>query len=110
MSQRQKMRQRRAKEEQKREKKIDEVNERQIGKIMSRSANIDMTSNRHFPMVIVFRFKIFFFYIGFPISVEVMSHHHSMVMIHHWSQQVHQLLVIYLCRQYKLQPVPHLLE
>lgn len=56
LSQRQKMRQRRAKEEQKREKKIDEVNERQIGKILARSANIDVTSNRHFPMVMSFFF------------------------------------------------------
>lgn len=45
------MRQRRAKEERKREKQIDEVNERQIGKIISRSANIDVTSNQQFPMV-----------------------------------------------------------
>lgn len=48
---RQKQRQRRAREERQREKHINEVNDRQIGKILSRSANIDMTSNRHFPMV-----------------------------------------------------------
>lgn len=48
---RQKQRQRRAREERQREKHINEVNDRQIGKIISRSANIDVTSNRHFPMV-----------------------------------------------------------
>lgn len=50
LTHRQKMRQRRAKEEWKRERLIDEVNERQIGKILERSANIDVTSDRQFPM------------------------------------------------------------
>jgi len=46
---RQKMRQRRARDENRREVKINEVNERQIGKILSRSANIDVHSDRQFP-------------------------------------------------------------
>lgn len=53
LAQRQKMRQHRAKVERKREKQIDEVNDRQIGKIIARSANIDVTSERQFPMVCV---------------------------------------------------------
>jgi len=43
------MRQRRARDENRREVKINEVNERQIGKILSRSANIDVHSDRQFP-------------------------------------------------------------
>lgn len=46
---RQKMRQRRARDENRRDLKINEVNERQIGKILSRSANIDVHSDRQFP-------------------------------------------------------------
>lgn len=46
---RQKMRQRRARDENRREVKINAVNERQIGKILSRSANIDVHSPRQFP-------------------------------------------------------------
>ncbi|XP_037043910.1 RING finger protein 10 [Bradysia coprophila] len=46
---RQKLRQRRARDENRREVKINEVNERQIGKILSRSANIDVNSDRQFP-------------------------------------------------------------
>lgn len=48
---RQKTRERRAREEQKREKHIDRVNERQIGMIIRSTANIDVTSERQFPMV-----------------------------------------------------------
>lgn len=51
LTNRQKMRQRREKEERKREKHINEVNDRQIGKIRERSANIDVMSVQHFPMV-----------------------------------------------------------
>lgn len=43
------MRQRRARDENRREVKINEVNDRQIGKILSRSANIDVHSDRQFP-------------------------------------------------------------
>lgn len=43
------MRQRRQRDENRREIKINEVNERQIGKILSRSANIDVHSDRQFP-------------------------------------------------------------
>lgn len=43
------MRQRRARDENRREVKINEVNERQIGKILARSANIDVHSDRQFP-------------------------------------------------------------
>lgn len=46
---RQKMRQRRTRDEDRREIKINEVNERQIGKIFARSANIDVNSDRQFP-------------------------------------------------------------
>lgn len=52
LTSRQKMRQRRAKEERKREKHIDEVNDRQIGKIIERSSNIDVMSAQHFPSVL----------------------------------------------------------
>lgn len=51
IGQRHKMRLRRAKEERQREKYINEVNDRQLGKILSRSANIDVTSTNHFPSV-----------------------------------------------------------
>lgn len=49
--QRQKTRQRRAREERKREKHIDLVNDRQIGKIIRSAINIDVTSDQQFPMV-----------------------------------------------------------
>lgn len=64
LGQRQKMRQHRAKLERKREKQIDEVNDRQIGKIIARSANIDVTSDHHFPMV---RFCLFAYTVRFHI-------------------------------------------
>lgn len=48
---RQTLRMRRARAEQKREKQIDLVNERQIGKIIHTSANIDVTSDQQFPTV-----------------------------------------------------------
>lgn len=48
---RQKTRERRAREERKREKHIDRVNERQIGMMIRSSANIDVTSDQQFPMV-----------------------------------------------------------
>lgn len=51
---RQKTRQRRAREERKREKYINEINDRQIGKIMAKTANIDVTSDRQFPSVLFF--------------------------------------------------------
>lgn len=53
---RQKTRQRRAREERKREKHIDRVNEQQFGKFMRAAINIDVTSDQHFPMVIVIYF------------------------------------------------------
>lgn len=56
------MRQRRAKEERKRERHIDEVNDRQIGKIRERSSNIDVMSTQHFPTV-CWVFIYFFFLI-----------------------------------------------
>ncbi|XP_058055485.1 E3 ubiquitin-protein ligase RNF10 [Anopheles bellator] len=43
-------RQRRERAEQKREKKIFEFNERQLGKAMARSARISIDSTKHFPM------------------------------------------------------------
>lgn len=46
---RQKIRQRRAREEKKREREIDEINERQMGKLIARSANIDIQSSQQFP-------------------------------------------------------------
>lgn len=52
---RQKTRERRAHEERKREKHIDRVNERQIGMMIRSSANIDVTSDQQFPMVIEFK-------------------------------------------------------
>lgn len=48
---RQQIRERRAREERKREKHIDRVNERQIGMIIRSTANIDVTSDQQFPMV-----------------------------------------------------------
>lgn len=48
---RQKNRQRRAREERKREKHIDRVNEQQLGKFMRATVNIDVTSDQQFPMV-----------------------------------------------------------
>lgn len=45
------MRQRRANEERIREKHIDEVNERQLGKVYSSPIKIYVESNDHFPMV-----------------------------------------------------------
>lgn len=48
---RQTVRQRRARAEQKRDKQIDLANERQIGKIIRTSANIDVTSDQQFPIV-----------------------------------------------------------
>jgi len=50
LKQRQKNRHRRAREELKREKQIELVNERQIGKIIRASANIDVTSEQQFPL------------------------------------------------------------
>lgn len=47
---RQKTRMRRAREEKKREKQIFEINERQMGKVISRFANIDIQSSQQFPM------------------------------------------------------------
>jgi hypothetical protein len=44
-----KNRQRREREERKREREIDKINDRQMGKMMSRSANIDIGSISHFP-------------------------------------------------------------
>lgn len=52
--QRQKNRQRRAREERKREKYIDRENERRIGKIIHTAVNIDVTSVQQFPTVILF--------------------------------------------------------
>lgn len=49
--QRQKNRQRRAREEHKREKHIDRENERRIGKIIRTAVNIDVTSDQQFPIV-----------------------------------------------------------
>jgi len=46
---RQKTRMRRAREEKKREKEIDRINDRQMGKLISRSANIDIQSAQEFP-------------------------------------------------------------
>lgn len=51
------MRQRRANEERLREKHIDEVNERQLGKVYSKSIDIDVTS------MYIFRwYETIFFY------------------------------------------------
>jgi len=47
--QRRKFRQRREREENKREKAIDEINDRQMGKMMKSSANIDLGSTSQFP-------------------------------------------------------------
>lgn len=49
--QRQKNRQRRAREERKREKHIDRENERRIGKVIHTAINIDVTSVQQFPTV-----------------------------------------------------------
>lgn len=43
------MRQRREREEKKREKAINEINDRQMGKMLSASANIDICSSAQFP-------------------------------------------------------------
>lgn len=51
LKQRQKNRQRRAREERLREKHIDRENERRIGKIIHSAANIDVTSVQEFPTV-----------------------------------------------------------
>lgn len=51
LAQRQKNRQRRAREEHKREKHIDRENERRIGKIIRSAVNIDVTSDQQFPIV-----------------------------------------------------------
>lgn len=50
--QRQKNRQKRAREERKREKHIDRENERRIGKIIHTAINIDVSSEQQFPSVI----------------------------------------------------------
>ncbi|KAL5290264.1 RNF10 family protein [Megaselia abdita] len=47
---REKNRQRRAREEKKREKHINEINDRQMGKLIARSANIDINSDLQFPI------------------------------------------------------------
>jgi hypothetical protein len=46
---RRKQRQRRDREERKREREIDLINDRQMGKMLSRSANINIESTSHFP-------------------------------------------------------------
>lgn len=51
LSQRQKQRQKRAREEIKREKHIDLENEKRIGKIIRTTLNIDVTSDQQFPIV-----------------------------------------------------------
>lgn len=51
LAQRQKNRQRRAREEHKREKHIDRENERRIGKVIQKAINIDVTSVQQFPTV-----------------------------------------------------------
>lgn len=51
LTQRQKNRQRRAREERKREKHIDLENERRIGKVIHTAINIDVTSVQQFPTV-----------------------------------------------------------
>lgn len=51
LASRKKMRQHRAREERIREKHIFEVNERQLGKVLASSANIDIGSTAHFPTV-----------------------------------------------------------
>lgn len=43
------MRQRREREEKKRERVINEINDRQMGKMLSTSANIDICSSAQFP-------------------------------------------------------------
>lgn len=45
------MRKHRAKEERIREKRIDAVNDRQLGKLRSEAANIDVMSTQQFPIV-----------------------------------------------------------
>lgn len=47
--QRRKFRQRREREEKKREKAIDEINDRQMGKMLRSSVNIDLGSTSQFP-------------------------------------------------------------
>lgn len=59
--QRHKNRQRRAREECKREKHIDRENERRIGKIIHTAINIDVSSEQHFPSVILFLILFFLF-------------------------------------------------
>lgn len=54
LAQRQKNRQKRARDERKREKYIDRENERRIGKIIQTSVNIDVNSVQQFPTVILF--------------------------------------------------------
>lgn len=54
LASRKKMRQHRAREERIREKYIFEVNERQLGKVLARSSNIDIDSTAHFPTVCSF--------------------------------------------------------
>lgn len=51
MLHRKKLRQRRDRDERKREKQINEINDRQMGKIISQTANIDIESTSHFPAV-----------------------------------------------------------
>lgn len=48
---RKKTRMRRAREEMRREKEINEINDRQMGKLIARSANIDIKSTSQFPTV-----------------------------------------------------------
>lgn len=51
LQQRQKARQKRARDERKREKHIDLENERRIGKIIHTNLQIDVMSDQHFPTV-----------------------------------------------------------
>ena len=58
---RRKIRNRRDRDERKRERQINEINDRQMGKVMSRSANIHIESTSHFPVVVSLHF-IFYLY------------------------------------------------
>lgn len=87
--QRQKNRQRRAREERKREKYIDRENERRIGKIIHTAVNIDVTSVQQFPTVSLFlnlHFKYFnyicnfFFLLVYSVAVSMIAFFHHIVL------------------------------
>lgn len=83
LKQRQKNRQRRAREERIRDKHIDQENERRIGRIIHSVANIDVTSEQEFPTVFeidIFQFRTKILTVSnshlLSYSVEVLMRHH----------------------------------